>query len=358
VAEVNQAYQQAQARAGKGSSKHDYLLAGRNLEQAKQWGQAIDNYLGARRDRIDSAADLEDLWSRAIELARNYMPNRHVEVALEVSRRLVDISRAETAADVLFEIGRHEEAINVCLAAKKYDKARALSQGKDVLRRRVEEAYQSNLVSNEDHGELLELGRTDVALDVLAKRGDWDGIWEVAAKQKLPPLAIAKFVTMRADELVRSGKQSNMDEAVKLLHKRVGAATDQTLYTNRRLVRSVMQRTVNEEASGEHQTTVALLREVLYRLANTYRSNGSEGRSPGPSMEDLLMTVHYQHMLYASRGFGLKDIAAKCSVTLLKYPEVLPQDKAFYQAGITCREQGNTNLAFMLLNRCVVCRLL
>ena len=29
--------------------------------------------------------------------------------------------------------------------------------------------------------ELVELGRTDVALDVLAKRGDWDRLWEVAA---------------------------------------------------------------------------------------------------------------------------------------------------------------------------------
>ena len=352
VAEVNQAYQQAQARAGKGSSKHDYLLAGRNLEQSKQWGQAIDNYLGARRDRIDSAADLEELWSRAIEVARNYMPNRHVEVALEVSRRLVEVGRQETAADVLFEVGRHEEAVNVCLAAKKFDKARALSQGKEALRRRVEETYQSNLVSNEDHGELLELGRTDVALDVLAKRGDWDGIWDVAAKQKLPALAIAKFVTMRVDELVRGGKPSGVDEAVKLLHKRQGATTDQSLNVYRRLVRSVMQRAMHEE-TGEHQSVVGLLREAIYRLADTYRRTGAEGRggSAGPSIDELLMTVHFQHMLYTSKSLGLRDLAAKCSVTLLKYPDVLPQDKAFYQAGITCREQGNTNLAFMLLNR-------
>jgi len=352
VAEVNRAYQQAEARAGKGSSKSDYLLAGRALEQQKQWGQAIDNYLGARKDRIDSPADLEEVWSRAIEIARNYLPNRHVEVALEVGRRLADIGRAEAAADVLFEVGRHEEAVNVCIAAKKYDKARALSQGKDALRRRVDEAYQSNLVSREDHGELLELGRTDVALDVLAKRGDWDGIWDVAAKQRLPATAISKFVMMRADELVRGGSPHQMDEAVRLLHKRSGATSDQALNTYRRLVRSIMSRPLNDEGA-EHFATVALLRELLYRLANSYKQHGLEARSPGPSMEDLLMTVHYQHQLYSSRQLGLKDIAAKCSVTLLKYPEVLPQDKAFYQAGVTCREQGNTNLAFMLLNRCV-----
>ena len=63
------------------------------------------------------------------------------------------------------------------------------------------------------------------------------------------------------------------------------------------------------------------------------------------------MATHYQHMLYSAKSMGLKDIAAKCAVTLLKYPDSVPQDKAFYQAGMLCREVGNTNLAFMLLNR-------
>jgi hypothetical protein len=43
----------------------------------------------------------------------------------------------------------------------------------------VEEAYQGHLIVNEDHKELVELGRSDVALDVLAKRGDWARLWEV-----------------------------------------------------------------------------------------------------------------------------------------------------------------------------------
>ena len=51
------------------------------------------------------------------------------------------------------------------------------------------------------------------------------------------------------------------------------------------------------------------------------------------------------------RSFNLRDLSAKCSITLLKYPDLIPQDKAFYQAGIACREQGNINLSFLLLNR-------
>ena len=62
-----------------------------------------------------------------------------MEVALEVSRRLIELNREESAADILFEIGRHEEAINVCLTGKHYDKAKQLSHGNASLRRRVEE---------------------------------------------------------------------------------------------------------------------------------------------------------------------------------------------------------------------------
>lgn len=63
------------------------------------------------------------------------------------------------------------------------------------------------------------------------------------------------------------------------------------------------------------------------------------------------MATHYQSMYYACMEHGLIDTAAKCSVTLLKYPEIISSDKAFYQAGVTVRDQGNTNLAFLLLNR-------
>jgi hypothetical protein len=55
------------------------------------------------------------------------------------------------------------------LNAKKYEKAKALSQGNPSLRRRVDKAYQSHLVSNENTTELVGIGQEDVALDVQAK---------------------------------------------------------------------------------------------------------------------------------------------------------------------------------------------
>jgi hypothetical protein len=83
-----------------------------------------------------------------------------------------------------------------------FEKAKALSQGNAALRRRVDEAYQGHLVLQEDGtGELVELGRTDVALDVLAKKGDWDRLWEVSAKEKLSSSTLSKYVVMRCEQV-------------------------------------------------------------------------------------------------------------------------------------------------------------
>jgi intraflagellar transport protein 172 len=201
VAEVTMSFQSNQAKSGKGGNKKDFLTTARAFEQNKQWAQAIDAYLAARKDVIDSVSDLEDLWDRAIELARNYVPNRYVEVALDVSRRLIALGREETAADILFEINRQDEALSVCINAKKFDKAKALAQGNPVYKKRVDEALQGFLVQEESTGQLVELGRADKALEVLAKKGDWGRLWEVAASQKLAPSAIQNFVVMRCDQV-------------------------------------------------------------------------------------------------------------------------------------------------------------
>ena len=146
------------------------------------------------------------------------------------------------------------------------------------------------------------------------------------------------------------GGGSRIDEAVALLSKRQGPCTEPALNTYRRLTTALLSRK-NEEEGPAHTVSVGTLRDVLYRLANLYKN--SADKHLGLEVDDLLMATHYQHMLYSAHALGLKDITARCAVTLLKYPDTVPQDKAFYQAGVMCKEQGNTNLAFMLLNRSV-----
>jgi intraflagellar transport protein 172 len=357
AAEVMNSYQTAQARAGKGHSRNDFMSMGRSLEQSKQWAQAIDMYLGAKVGKVDNLADLEEIWERAVEVARSYVPNRHVEVSLEISRRLVEVAREEAAADILFEVNRQDEAIGLLLGARKYDKAKALAKGNAALKRKVEDAYQAHLVAREDTKELFDLGAADVALDVLAKRGDWERVWEMASKEKMSLQALGKYILMRLDELLRRNRAEDRFEAVKLLSRKSCPVHEQSVAMIRRLVLALLGCN-SEQEDGEHAQCVSLLRDILYKLANSSNaaaSNGSSASQRAASQEllELLMAMHYSNMIATARQLGMKDLVAKCSITLLKYPDLVPPDKAYYKAGLACREQGNSNLAFLLLNRYV-----
>ena len=67
--------------------------------------------------------------------------------------------------------------------------------------------------------------------------------------------------------------------------------------------------------------------------------------------EQLLMATHYYNLYLTCMQHGLKGIALKISVTLIRYAGIIPIDKVFYLAGTIARDQGHDNLAFLLLNR-------
>ena len=47
----------------------------------------------------------------------------------------------------------------------------------------------------------------------------------------------------------------------------------------------------------------------------------------------------------------LEIITAKLSVSLLRHSDILPTDRAFYEAGIMCRKVGWNEMSMMFLNR-------
>ena len=46
-----------------------------------------------------------------------------------------------------------------------------------------------------------------------------------------------------------------------------------------------------------------------------------------------------------------EGLAAKLSIALLRHTDIIPADKAFYEAGMNARSQGMLNMAFVFLNR-------
>ena len=73
------------------------------------------------------------------------------------------------------------------------------------------------------------------------------------------------------------------------------------------------------------------LRKVLHKLCDALQAAGSEHQI---EFDSLLVIVHY----YATRAAmqtlsGLESHVAKLSTALLRYTNIVPADRAFYEAG-------------------------
>ncbi len=54
--------------------------------------------------------------------------------------------------------------------------------------------------------------------------------------------------------------------------------------------------------------------------------------------EQMLLIAHYYTARSAAMGHSsLETVAAKLAVSLLRHTDIIPADKAFFEAGIQCR---------------------
>ena len=349
--EVNLRYQSAQASTGTGGTKADYLSKGRSLEKSRNFTSAVDAYLMAKKDILRNPDELEEVWDQAVRVARTNCKNRYMEVVRLVSERLVDVNKHESAAELLREADLLDDAVRVAINGQCWGKARELAGNSNKLSQMVESAFQGHMVEAKDSTGLMEMGHTSAALDVLAQRGDWDRLWDTAAKERVGSQTLMKYSAMRVQQLVDDGN-AGLDEAVDILRKH-GAPSSPSYYDlYRDLVCGVLGRDQKQEEKGDQAKVIASLRDVLYNVGQALRNLSTDGKID-LEFEGLLMATHYTHMMYQCQKHGLGGLACKCAITLLRYSGIVPTDKSFYLAGMCCKAENDLNLAFMLLNRYV-----
>lgn len=68
-------------------------------------------------------------------------------------------------------------------------------------------------------------------------------------------------------------------------------------------------------------------------------TKSSESNTPQHEyFETMLLIGHYYATRSAAMGHDqLKPIATKLAVSLLRHSDIIPADKAFYEAGIMCK---------------------
>uniref|UniRef100_A0A665WJH9 Intraflagellar transport protein 172 homolog n=1 Tax=Echeneis naucrates TaxID=173247 RepID=A0A665WJH9_ECHNA len=319
------------------------------LEQAREWEQsgeysrAVECYLKVKDD--SNTALMEKCWMKAAELSIKFLGgDRALEVIHVVGPRLTHLKKYNAAAELYLNMDLIKEAIDVFLIGEEWNKAKRVA--KDLEPRYedyVDQKYKEHL---KNQGKVDSLVGVDVmaALDMYAERGQWEKCLDTASKQSFKILH--KYVALYATHLI---KEQDALKALQLYIQHGAPPNLQNFNIYKRLFLDLINLPDTDGPDSYHMW--ADLRNFLFQLCENV-SKSAEANTPAhEDFEQMLLIAHYYATRAAAKGVEqLVSVAAKLSVSLLRHTELVPADKAFYEAGLACRTVSWENMAFIFLN--------
>lgn len=102
---------------------------------------------------------------------------------------------------------------------------------------------------------------------------------------------------------------------------------------------------------AEAYSTWADLRDFLFSLCENLVKSSEVNTPAHAEFETMLLISHYYATRSAAQGVKQLDtVAARLSISLLRHTDLLPADKAFYEAGLAAKAVNWENMAFIFLN--------
>ncbi|XP_037837544.1 intraflagellar transport protein 172 homolog [Kryptolebias marmoratus] len=319
------------------------------LQQAREWeelaeySRAVECYLKVKDD--SNTALMEKCWMKAAELSIKFLSGeRAVEVIQVLGPRLVQLRKFNAAAELYLNLDLIKEAIDVFIEGEEWNKAKRVAKELEPrYEDYVDQKYKEHL---KNQGRVESLAGVDVmaALDLYAEKGQWDKCLDTASKQNFKILH--KYVALYATHLIKEGEAL---KALQLYVQHGAPPNPQNFNIYKRLFLDLINLPGTD--GPESYRMWADLRNFLLQLCENV-SRSAEANSPAhEDFEQMLLIAHYFATRSAARGVEqLVSVAAKLSVSLLRHTELIPADKAFYEAGLACRAVGWENMAFIFLN--------
>ncbi|PNI28628.1 IFT172 isoform 8 [Pan troglodytes] len=321
-----------------------FVEQARHWEQAGEYSRAVDCYLKVRDSGNSGLA--EKCWMKAAELSIKFLPpQRNMEVVLAVGPQLIGIGKHSAAAELYLNLDLVKEAIDAFIEGEEWNKAKRVAKELDPRYEDYVDQHYKEFLKNQ--GKVDSLVGVDViaALDLYVEQGQWDKCIETATKQNYKILH--KYVALYATHLIREGSSA---QALALYVQHGAPANPQNFNIYKRIFTDMVSSPGTNCAEAYHSW--ADLRDVLFNLCENLVKS-SEANSPvHEEFKTMLLIAHY----YATRSAAqsvkqLETVAARLSVSLLRHTQLLPVDKAFYEAGIAAKAVGWDNMAFIFLNR-------
>ncbi|XP_060519882.1 intraflagellar transport protein 172 homolog [Cylas formicarius] len=321
------------------------------LSRANEWAlagqhrQAIDCLLQVNRGIAD-ASIVKRALLRAADMTNKFLFGQEAaDVTKVLAPRLIEIGENAVAAQLYIGAEMMKEAIDSFVTAEDWTRARKVAKEFDpAYESYVESKYKDRLLKK---GDVEQLADVDLigALDLLAEQGQWARCIEKAKAHNVAPV-LHKYVALYAAKLLKDGF---VVDALDLYSAHGAPAMPQNfnIYSHIATEMFGAPSLSGPEAYGVWKQLAQMLLEINEGLDMT-PSVSSETRE---HFKSLLIIAHYYALRCACRQTGsLKSIGVKISVALLRYTDVIPADKAYYEAGKDLKEENRLSEAFVFLN--------
>ncbi|XP_014243162.1 intraflagellar transport protein 172 homolog [Cimex lectularius] len=322
------------------------------LNEAKQWessGQyitAVKCYLKVNVSNCQDASTIVKALTEAARITNNYLDgDEATEVTRILGARLVEMKQHNMAAQLYMAVDMVKEALDTLIANEDWQKA--LKIVKDIepsFEPYVESRYKESLRSQ---GRADQLADVDIisGLDLLCEQGQWQRAIDMAKSNGIHVLN--KYLALYAAHLIKSGSAMKALD----LYAQHGAAP---LPQNYNIYRTIASQVISTHTSKETYKSWAKLRDLFFEITENM-SNTPDANTPTQTeFETIMMIGHYYALRSALRYLSNTDkLVAKISISLLRYSDIIPADKAYFEAGMDAKEVGMNTDAFVFLNHCL-----
>lgn len=341
VSEI-QRLQQNESRSSANSDYRSILTKASEYARSENFRKAADALLMINVTNADNAT-VEKSLLRAAEICNQFLEGSDsIDIARTLGPRLVALNQVGPAAQLYLAAEMPKEAVDVFIESENWAKARRLAKEIDQAMVAYVEKEQKNKLKNE--GNVEQLADIDIvgALDLLAEEGQWTRCIE-KAKQHSGPGVLQKYLALYAAQLLRDG---DCVAALGVYLNHGSPANPQNFNIYNRIALECFS--MREPDAG---TLWKDLRSFLFQVTQSIKLLDNVEPEAADRFDLLLLIAHYYATRMACRQISaLQSVAVKISTALLRYTEIIPVDKGFYEAGMDLRSMGRESEAFVILN--------
>jgi len=329
VHQINENY--SRGPQAQNQSPDEILNSAKMWEESRDYHKAIDRYLEIT-ETMFGPDHLEEIWNNCFNLAMSYCKDRVQDVVLQLGGRMLKINKFDSAAEIFENCGFFDKAIEAYMRVQKWDRAFECAQQvrpqevQQLLVNKIQEQKKSMLIQGGKFNKIVESGDMS-GLEMLYQRGQWEECLQLAEKQGQDVLNtyLMKFAKTYL-------QQGQFKETARVLVRYDCPAIQQILPVYKTIAVEVL--------AIDNVVELAVLKEMLSKLIENLERQVARNNPIHVEFFRYLVITHLQLMKQDCQKHQLKNVLAKLTACLLRYTKEIRADKAYFDAGTSCRAAG------------------